>query len=140
MRDQVENAKAGWKLIQDEMDKFRGGPLPYTMDVLLAAHDLLLERFAPYKVGDRVELAGDVDVSKSPGWASSAHFLKRGAKATVEAVRVRESKKFGFDVIFDEETWVDNGVPKPVSSKHTYSFGESALRMQAKLIECEGVK
>ncbi len=64
------------------------GPLNYTLDVLAASHQLLVTKYSPYKVGDRVVLTKEIDFMEAPGWQNHKHFLKVGALATVHTVSV----------------------------------------------------
>lgn len=93
-----------------------------------------LEAMAPYKVGDRVELAKTPDLSNSPGWAGAKHFLVEGAKATVQVV---DHSTHGFTVglHFDDESWIsdfgpDKGKikPTPPEERHRYYFRTSSVR------------
>jgi len=87
----------------------------------------IFERFCPFEEGDRVELVKDVPCEG--GWSSCRHFLIREAKATVHA-RGYSNDKFSFDVIFDEESWIDDkGEVHPIeTNKHTFGLNETYFR------------
>ena len=82
--------------------------------------------FSKFKIGDRVELAKDVDCSDKPGWRGCEHFLKAGAKATINDISFSKSG-FGYGVQFDVETWMDKKVARPVGDKHQFWFQETSL-------------
>lgn len=117
-------------LLMDEAHELlRKGPLSFYLREMSAAYELLMSRYAPFKVGDRVKLAKTPDITPehAPGWMSCRHFLVQGAIATVSDARCGEGG-FRFDVMFDGETWLDReGVERPISEKHTFTFREASL-------------
>lgn len=124
----IEEVKEALKNIQKEWNSLNRGPISYTMEILFAAHDYLMEHHAPFKAGDRVMLIKEPDTNN--GWDSSKHFLIHGAKATVHEIAFSSKGNFGVSVVFDNETWIPSsdtarykaGEPQPVSSKHQFSF------------------
>lgn len=81
-----------------------------------------------FKEGDKVKLKEDVDTSDAPGWHYCKHFLIKGAEATVKSVDYSKGK-FYYDIIFDNETYINNdGEVKPVSKKHTFNFQQHYLK------------
>jgi len=86
----------------------------------------LLKRL-PFKVCDRVKLAKTPRITEktAPGWLRSKHFLKKGALGTVSSIIVCDG--VNYYVKFDNETWIDGKIERPVSDKHTYRFGEDFL-------------
>ena len=126
----AERFSKGMALMQEALAIFSGGPFDHTLKCLLAAREALLMRYAPFKVGDRVELAvtPKIDADTAYGWQGSKHFLVKGAAGTVRASDVRSDGRLAFDVEFDDESWIDrDGTRRPVDAKHTYCFGESSL-------------
>ena len=126
----VERFSRGMKLMQEALAALSGGPFDHALKCLIAAREALLTRYAPFKVGDRVELAvtPKIDAETAYWWQGSKHFLIKGAAGTVRSSDVRSDGRLTFDVEFDDESWIDrDGVRRPVDAKHTYCFGESSL-------------
>ncbi len=105
------------------------------LEKLLYTNQLFLEKYAPFKVGDRVELAVTPEISEktAPGWLGAKHFLKKGATGVVKLVdtmkRSTQEVVLVFHVEFDKETWKDRlGEEKPVEKKHTFLFLEKDLK------------
>jgi hypothetical protein len=122
-----DRIKEGFALIQKGMDILSGGPCNFYVNQLVAARELLLTRFAPFKEGDRVEL---IAPHPAPGnWAKSKHFLIPGEPAMVESSDCDSSGHLYFDCIFDHETWIDDqGDKHPCSRRHTFRLYESELK------------
>ena len=100
-----------------------------------------LETKARFKVGDRVELALTPVITEQTahGWLSSKHFLIEGAKATIVEVSYYNNG-FGYQVIFDDESWKDDkGVIHPCSKESSYHFWDKDLR-SADSRPCEFLK
>lgn len=123
--------KEALKNISKAIHRINSSEFEWNLDILIAAHEMLIERSAPFKVGQRVQLVKDVDCSDAPGWKCSEHFLKKGAMATVDSVEVRKEKRFAYYLIFDNETWLSDQGPKPVSQRHAYCFGESSIEARS---------
>ena len=92
--------------------------------------------FAKFELGQSVMLGNKWDVSiaeQSSGWSHSAHFLHTGARCKIHSVDYDKDRGgFIYDVIFDVETWIpkhgeDEGIPQPVSRKHTFCMAERYL-------------
>lgn len=136
MRRDIEGLKTGMRMVQDGFSKMNQGPLSFTLETLLAAWDKLHTEHAPFKEGDRVILIETPDLSNSPGWHHSAHFLVKGAKATVVCCELTSKGFFGVDVVFDDESWikqpytkdeVEQIIPIEPDQRHTYGFNENKL-------------
>jgi len=126
----VEAVKEGVALIEQGLAKFSDGPLDYYLKCLIKAYDLLLTKYAPFKVGDRVALTKAPDFKKAPGWKRGRHFLIPGAQGVVESSECDSKGSLRFHVVFDDESWKDiDGVVHPVSQKHTYCFFEHELTL-----------
>lgn len=126
----VEQFSKGMRLMQEALSALSGGPFDHTMKCLLAAREALLTRYAPFKVGDRVELAvtPKIDADTAYGWLGSKHFLVKGAVGTVRASDVRSDGRLSFEVEFDDESWIArDGTRRPVNAKDVYCFGERSL-------------
>ena len=105
-----------------------GGSFEWGMTEMAESYLSMFERFCPFQIGDRVEMLRDVEVKESSGWYTCRHFLIRGGKATINN-RGYSNGKFSFDVVFDDETWIDgNGDEKPVHTKHTFGLNETYFR------------
>lgn len=98
---------------------------------LIRAQDLLISRYAPFKVGDRAVLTRTPEITreKSCGWMGSRHFLVEGRAGVISEVEIWDGKfRFGFEP--DNQTWIcsfGNHEENPVDRPHSYSFGESWL-------------
>jgi len=104
-------------------------PSEWSLDQVMNSFLSIFDRFCPLKIGDRVELVKNLPIEESSGWYSCRHFLIRGAMGTVEDRGYRDDK-FTFDIIFDNETWIDReGVEREVDRKHTFSLSEDVLRL-----------
>jgi len=117
------------KAFTTAMSKACGGSFEWGIQQVVESYLSMYDRFCPYKKGDRVQLSRNIDVNSSSGWFHSRHFLIKGSKATV-ANRGYSNGAFTFDVIFDDESWIDNNgekQPTPDSNKHTYGFAEKYL-------------
>lgn len=121
-----DKVKEAFAKIESGMSTLRGGPINWFVDQLIAAYDLVLNRFSPYKVGARVTLR---EPHPAPGnWQQSKHFLVPGEPATVELIDLRADGRLVFYCVFDNETWIDEqGVKRPPSSKHNYVLFEDEI-------------
>lgn len=129
----LERIQRGLKSIQDGFAVLSQGPAEYDLKCMLKATELLVTKYAPFKVGQRVELAATpiITKDKSYGWLHSKHFLVEGAQAVVASVDF-DSEDLSFHVIFDDESWIDRDGkvnPIPPERKHTYGFRAEALRL-----------
>lgn len=106
-----------------------GGSFECDIEQMVDSYISMYERFCPFEVDDRVELVEDVDTSDFSGWEPCKHFLVKGAKATVHDRGYRNGH-FTFSVVFDDETWLKDGVPQPVIIKHTFGLSEHRLKKE----------
>ena len=124
----IEALKTAMKKMDEARRLLEGGPMNYTLDQLLASYELLMDRFAPHRVGDYVELARAPAISPESGWHSSRHFLTEGAKGVIRTAECGD-KGFRFGVAFNNESWLDNnGQPQTVQRESIYTFSEEWLR------------
>ena len=127
----AKNLKEVSKLAREfaqSMQHATGDSFEWSMEQMADSYISMFERFCPYKEGDEVELLKDVPCEGS-GWSSCKHFLIRGATATVHSCGYNDGK-FTFDVIFDEESWIDDGgeVHPVETNKHTFGLNETYFR------------
>lgn len=75
-----DRVKLGLCKIKEGFDLLSNGPADWYVDQLVAAYDMLMERFAPFKVKDRVALARTIDTTPDnmEGWRPYAHLLVKG--------------------------------------------------------------
>jgi hypothetical protein len=124
-RGQMFKEASGY--IKKGLSMFDGGPLEFYLTEMAAAYEMLMTRFAPFRVGDKVVLVKKLDIKSDSGWFYSRHFLIVGALGVVRHAECGTSG-FKFDVEFDNETWIDKeGNENPISQKHSFRFGESSL-------------
>jgi hypothetical protein len=124
----IEPVKKAAALMREAMSHLSGGPLEFYLEEMAACYDLLLERFAPFKDGDRVELAVTPDFDTAPGWTCCKHFLVKGAKGYVREATCGKGG-FRFGVVFDDDTWIDQqGRKRPSEPKGMFIFDEESLR------------
>lgn len=123
----TKDIESALKLIDQGNKMLQGGSFIYHVERLLGAYEYATTRLAPAVVGDRVMLTKTPNITKSkaPGWMGSRHFLIRGAIATVREVSL-DTGGFCFQLMFDDESWLKDGVPQPIpeKDKHTYHFRE----------------
>ena len=115
------------KEFAESMSDLTHDSFEWGMQQMADSYMSMFERFCPYEVGDHVELLKDVPCAG--GWLACKHFLIRGAKGTIHA-RGYYDGKFSFDVIFDDESWIDDkGEVRPIeTNKHTFSINETYFR------------
>ena len=125
------------KAIRD-IQKTLGGQSEYKMERILSSHTHMFDRFCPFKVGDRIELASTPKIDKDTrwGWLGSKHYLIEGSPGVVVS-RDYYKGRFSFDIKMDLESWVqdwgeDRGKWKSVSDRHTYCFYEGTIRSSTK--------
>ena len=134
----IESAKLVYETI-DGINKLLGkldggSKRSYYLDKINDQIQLLFEKYAPFHVGDRVELTKTPRITqeKSWGWMGSKHFLIKGAKGTVTDV---DCDRLGFscNIVFDDETWIDSftGEINPVEKdkRGHYCFRESFVKV-----------
>ena len=115
------------KRFADSMQQATGNSFEWSMEQMADSYISMFERFCPYKEGDHVELLKDVPCDGS-GWVTCKHFLIRGATATIHSCGYGNGK-FVFDVIFDDESWIDSdGKEQPIENKHTFGLNETYFR------------
>lgn len=132
----LDNVRLGTAKLREAMALFSTGPLEYYLTELIAAHDLLMTRFAPFKIGDRVRLTKAPVLSADHGWKPYEHFLVVGATGVVTTAECG-TKGFQFGIVFDNESFIagctrfpitaGDVVPISESARHTYAFSESYL-------------
>ena len=131
-KNYCETIKKANDMLEKVLEVGSNGPLDFYLNKINEYINVLFDRFAPFKVGDRVELIKTpiINEKESWGWLSSKHFLVKGALATVKDVDY-EDGKFIVDVIFDEESWIDDkGKKRKIENKdkHTYCISEKSIR------------
>ena len=100
----VDKVRKAAKMMREAQDILSGGPLDYYLLELASAHDLLMTRYAPFKVGDRVRLKAAPEITESVrfGWLSHKTLLVAGA-AGVVVTATCGSRGFMFGVMFDAD-------------------------------------
>ncbi len=97
----------------DEARQALGGEFAYTMKQLVNFRRLLITTTDP-----------------NSGWRGSQHFLVKGAIAQVMHVEAYDDGDLKYEITFENESWVDlKGEIRPITQKHTYSFGGSWLEL-----------
>ena len=126
----VESVRQGAKLIREGMAKLNNGPLDYYLTELTDCYQLLIDRFSPYKVGQRVMLkeTPEISLEKSWGWMTGKHFLVKGSIAKVATISA-SGRGFSYGLHFEKETWIDReGKEQPVDRPGLYLFHEDAIK------------
>lgn len=129
-----ENFTAAMEKITEAQRLLERGPASYYVNEITGAYEYLMDRFAPFKVGDRVMLKEAPDLDFNSGWWSSKHFLIRGALATVKTIECGP-KGFTVQVIFDDESWIKEDFATKTKEvvlmekdrKHLYGFSDTAF-------------
>lgn len=122
--------------MEQGMRKLNGGPLDYYVTRLMDCYDLLLDKYAPFKIGDHVLLTETPTIEPSSGWYSSKHFLVKGAEGIVREVNV-DKNGFSAGVEWLAQSWIPEhdmlsqgikkGVPVPLKEPYIYHFAEKWL-------------
>lgn len=131
MKDHIDYMKEGMKKIQDGLAQMNAGPAGYTLDVLLAAYTTLINVYAPFKVGDRVQLKATPAAALDPksGWWHCRHFLVPGSPGTVKGVSCDSAGRLRYDVRFDRESWIDaSGRERAAANEYLFSLFEPDLQ------------
>ena len=100
----------------------RGGPASYYEEKLHGYVSALFERFAPFKIGDRVRL---IRAPKCEGgWAHHKHTLVVGREGTVADVDYVDGG-FVADVAVDDQTYFGgDGKEHPIKRPYTFHLSE----------------
>lgn len=128
-KNQIERAKAFSDAMNEYVKTVLSGPESYFWERIDDYMDVLFNRLAPFKVGDRVKLTKTPEITKdkSWGWIGSKHFLIEGAKATVVEVDIYKGK-FSLGLHFDRESRLhyETGeeIFKDPDKKSIYTFNE----------------
>jgi hypothetical protein len=125
----IRNISRAADLMREAQSVLGSGPLDFYLCELAASYNLLMERFAPFKVGDRVALSRTPNITSetAPGWMSCRHFLVKGATGTVKEANCGQGG-FRFGIVFDDDSWIDrNGKKQPTTSPGMFMFAEDAL-------------
>ena len=106
----LDNVRKAASLMREAQDLLSAGPLDYYLTEMAAAHELLMTRFAPFKVGDRVRLRAAPEIAEDvrPGWLGWKYLLVAGAAGTVVRADCG-SRGFSFGVVFDADTSRNKG-------------------------------
>lgn len=131
LADYDKTIKTAIEDIQKGLDALARGPAGFYVEQLMKRSDLLFSKYCPFKKGDKVALIKDVSTAGT-NWERSQHFLLNGSRGIIAECGISSSgKEFSFDVVFDNESWIDSeGKTRPVEDdkKHTYRLSESYLR------------
>jgi len=116
----VEKVKEAAELMRRSLAILGNGPLDFYLTELVAAHELLMGRYAPFKVGDRVKLASTPLITEKVryGWMGWRTLLVEGASGVVVRADCG-SKGFSFGIHFDND--------KNSGGKGEFCFGEFDL-------------
>lgn len=117
----INNIKQAFALFKQAQDLLNSGPAAYYLDTLLSAYDLLMSRYAPFQVGDHVQLAITPEITEivNPGWYGYKDALVAGASGVVTSAECRAGR-FVFSVRF-------------VGCDGVFSFGENDLRLDSEV-------
>jgi hypothetical protein len=126
-----KEVKKALSLIDEGLNVLRRGPADWYVSRLVECYELLLNKYAPFRVGDRVVLteAPDITERTAPGWMHSRHFLVKGAMGVVREVDVC-ARGFSGAIAFDDESWIDrDGKANPVEPdrRHVFNLHERLL-------------
>jgi hypothetical protein len=131
----VVRIKEAFAMIKRGTNMLSGGPLTYYLETLTDCYDLLITRYAPFKVGQVVELSKTPTISETeaPGWISAEHFLIEGARGIVREVEA-DGKGFRFMVTFENESWINaqkQEIRVYASARRLFMFREDCLREES---------
>jgi len=132
MNDAIEKMKTAFTLWNEGREKFNeaskvlsGGPDTYYFGKVEAYASALFDRFAPFKIGDKVKIVKAPNTDND--WHHCKHFLIKGAVGTVDDVDYRNNL-FVAHIVWDIETWINrDGCETPVKEKHTFLMSENQI-------------
>lgn len=130
----ISNIQKALILWREGKEKFREaesalshGPSDYYEEKITDYVNALFDRFAPFKVGNRIAISNAPQIKKGSGWDGSQHFLIKGEQGIIQSVDYYDNK-FVADIVFDNESWIDSkGLKQPVSIKHTFRLNENEV-------------
>lgn len=113
----IDNIKQAFALLKQAQDMLNSGPAGYYLDTLVSAYELLMSRYAPFRVGDSVQLVNVPEISEriNPGWRGYEAVLVADANGVVTSAECRAGR-FVFGVRF-------------AGCGGVFSFGENDLRL-----------
>ena len=100
----LDKVRKAAKMMRVAQEMLSGGPLDYYLNEMAAAHELLMTRYAPFKVGDRVRLKAAPEITEKVryGWMGWKSLLVAGAPGVVVRADCG-SRGFVFGVQFDAD-------------------------------------
>jgi hypothetical protein len=110
--------------IQNAQDVLARGPQSYYFERILEYVEVLFNRYAPFKAGDRIVICKAPNCNN--GWKAHEQDLQKGAKGEVEGIDFYKGK-WRVDIVLDKETWMDNGVRRACKTKHTFCLNEDEV-------------
>ena len=105
----LETVKEAAKLLTKATQLLSNGPLEYYLTELAGANEYLMNRFCPFKPGDRAMLTKAPALSKNSGWKPWEYLMKPGAYVIVHSVECR-STGICVNVKFVEDPDEDGGI------------------------------
>lgn len=130
----VETILSAIGTVRNGIQELESGGGDYYLRQLGMYARALFDRFAPFKVGDRVRLrkTPEINVHDSWGWMGSKHFLVEGREGVVREVdyHVDRNGNEGFFAMveWDNQTWIDHhGKEQAVVRPGLFCHGESWL-------------
>lgn len=97
-QDSAINVLEGVAKLNEGTKILSQGPLSFYMEELLACFDLLITRFSPYRIGDKVVLNYTPNV-EGTGWACFRGKLKAGIQGEVKEIECGKGG-FRYQVVF----------------------------------------
>lgn len=132
----LKTVREGFELMERGMRKLNGGPLDYYITRLTNCYQLLLDKYAPFQIGDRVVLTETLEIKPDSGWYSYRHFLVKGAIGIVREVDA-DTDGFSAGIEFEDESWIPDfdspsqgivkGTKVPIKDKHQFWLHERHL-------------
>lgn len=125
----IDDFKLAIEKIREADRLLNKGPLSYTIEQLVACYDLLINKYAAFCLGDKVQLKITLTITEKTnhGWMGAKHFLVKGATGTIAEVGCN-GKGFYYLVDFDDQTYISYGERKSVSQHGLYHFKEESLK------------
>lgn len=117
---------AAMKKLAEAQELLSRGPASFYVEQMVGAYDYLMERYAPFKAGDKVIMVKELQTIPS-GWSHCQHFLVPGARGVVDQISC-DAKGFRVEVIFENESWINKDGEKILMEpdrRHTFSFNET---------------
>ena len=98
----LDRIRKAARMMREAQEMLSGGPLDFYLTEMAAAYELLMTRYAPFRVGDRVRLKAAPEITNKvrPSWLYWKLLIVPGAQGVVVSADCG-TDGFRFGVKFD---------------------------------------